>query len=113
MGELQTDFLTQLERVVKREQVDLVVCTHLHFDHVGWNTMKQGDAFVPTFPNARYLFGRTEFEHWDAVTDDPNFERACSIDPVIAAGLHELVEMIMRSPTRCASKRRPATRPVT
>ena len=42
-----------------RESIDNVVCTHLHIDHVGWNTMKVGDRWVPTFPNARYLIGRT------------------------------------------------------
>ena len=51
IGPLQTNFLSELETVVKREQVDYVLCTHLHFNHVGWNTMKVGDEFVPTFPN--------------------------------------------------------------
>ena len=41
-----------------REDVDVVVCTHLHFDHVGWNTMWDGDRWVPTFPNARYVLAR-------------------------------------------------------
>jgi glyoxylase-like metal-dependent hydrolase (beta-lactamase superfamily II) len=40
------------------------MCTHLHFDHVGWNTMDVNGEWVPTFPNARYLFGRVEYEHW-------------------------------------------------
>ena len=42
------------------------MCTHLHFDHVGWNTYKDPATgeFKPTFPNARYLFGKTEFEAW-------------------------------------------------
>ena len=42
----------------EKPQVDVVMCTHLHFDHVGWNTMKVGDRFVPTFPNAKYLINR-------------------------------------------------------
>ena len=37
----------------------MVVCTHLHVDHVGWNTMLEDSAWVPTFPNARYLIGGT------------------------------------------------------
>ena len=38
--------------------VDTVFCTHLHSDHVGWNTMKSAKGWIPTFPNARYLLGR-------------------------------------------------------
>lgn len=96
LGPLQTGFLEKLERVVKREQVDLVLCTHLHFDHVGWNTMKVGDRFVPTFPNARYLIAREEFEHWSTEaaqpkTGDVNIDLRYSIEPIVAAGLQELV----------------------
>src|SRR6516164_9876356 len=46
------------------EDIDFVMCTHLHPDHVGWNTRLQNGRWVPTFPNARYVFGKTEFEHW-------------------------------------------------
>lgn len=46
------------------EDIDIVFCTHLHIDHVGWNTHKVDDKWVPAFPNARYLFGRREYEHW-------------------------------------------------
>lgn len=96
LGALQTDFLEKLERVVKREQVDFVMCTHLHFDHVGWNTMKVGDAFVPTFPNARYLFTREEFEHWstqagEAKVADDSIDLVYAVRPIVEAGLHELV----------------------
>jgi glyoxylase-like metal-dependent hydrolase (beta-lactamase superfamily II) len=50
-----------------REDVDVVICTHLHFDHVGWNTMRDADGrWVPTFPNARYVLARPEYEHWRA-----------------------------------------------
>jgi len=48
------------------EDIDFVMCTHLHPDHVGWNTRLQNGRWVPTFPNARYVFGKTEFEHWTA-----------------------------------------------
>jgi glyoxylase-like metal-dependent hydrolase (beta-lactamase superfamily II) len=92
LGELQTDFLPELEQVVKREEVDFVMCTHLHFDHVGWNTMKVGDAFVPTFPNARYLFGRREYDHWTSGVEDENIVLDYGVTPVVEAGLHELVE---------------------
>jgi glyoxylase-like metal-dependent hydrolase (beta-lactamase superfamily II) len=42
------------------DDIDFVMCTHLHADHVGWNTRLQGGRWVPTFPNARYVFARTE-----------------------------------------------------
>ena len=54
------------------ENIDTVLCTHLHVDHVGWNTNLVDGQWVPTFPNARYLFGRTEYEYWrDDQRGDP------------------------------------------
>jgi glyoxylase-like metal-dependent hydrolase (beta-lactamase superfamily II) len=77
-----------------RESVDTVLCTHLHVDHVGWNTMKVDGRWVPTFPNARYLMGRTEYAHWSA--EDPAAERddvfGDSVKPVFDAGLVDLVD---------------------
>src|SRR6202000_1819038 len=46
------------------DSIDTVLCTHLHVDHVGWNTKLVGGQWVPTFANARYLFGKTEYEQW-------------------------------------------------
>jgi glyoxylase-like metal-dependent hydrolase (beta-lactamase superfamily II) len=46
------------------EDVDFVLCTHLHPDHVGWNTRLENGRWVPTFPNARYVFGAQEFAYW-------------------------------------------------
>jgi glyoxylase-like metal-dependent hydrolase (beta-lactamase superfamily II) len=92
LGELTTSFLSDLEQVVPRESVDYVLCTHLHFDHVGWNTMLVDGEWVPTFPNAKYLFGRTEYEHWSAGVEDENVEFQFSITPIVEAGMHELVE---------------------
>ncbi len=99
---LQTAFMEDFEAAgFDREKVDVVLCTHLHFDHVGWNTMKQGGEWVPTFPNARYLFNRAEFEHWrdtqDDVTEDMflNVQKNVFVDsvkPVIDAGLVDLVD---------------------
>ena len=43
------------------------MCTHLHWDHVGWNTRLESGRWVPTFPNARYVMARREFDHWHAV----------------------------------------------
>ena len=77
--------------------IDTVVCTHLHVDHVGWNTRLHEGRWVPTFPNARYLFGRIEWDHWrrqgqdDAVIDTGRI-LADSVRPVFDAGLATLVE---------------------
>jgi len=77
-----------------RESIDTVVCTHLHVDHVGWNTMLVDGSRVPTFPNARYLMGRVEFAHWTAQRQcyDVAAVLADSVTPVWAAGLVDLVE---------------------
>ena len=53
------------------EQVDFVLCTHMHFDHVGWNTYRDGDEWKPTFPNAEYLFARAEMEFWQQANEVP------------------------------------------
>lgn len=59
------DFLDRLAAVgVRPEDVDLVVNTHLHDDHVGWNTRLVDGEWVPTFPNARYLISRADFDFW-------------------------------------------------
>ena len=46
------------------EDIDFVMCTHLHGDHVGWNTRLENGRWVPTFPKARYLFSKKEYEYW-------------------------------------------------
>jgi glyoxylase-like metal-dependent hydrolase (beta-lactamase superfamily II) len=53
-----------------RPDVDVVICTHLHVDHVGWNTMIENGRRVPTFSNARYLMSRLEFEHWNGASEE-------------------------------------------
>ncbi len=65
LDHLQTDFLSTLGGVVDPASVDVVINTHLHFDHVGWNTMRNGDDWVPTFPNARYLVPEADFRHFE------------------------------------------------
>jgi len=76
-----------------REKVDTVLCTHLHVDHVGWNTMLVRGRWVPTFPNARYLIGREEWEHWRDEPEGPDREvRNDSVRPVLEAGLANFVE---------------------
>jgi glyoxylase-like metal-dependent hydrolase (beta-lactamase superfamily II) len=76
-----------------REQVDTVICTHLHFDHVGWNTMLVDGHWVPTFPNARYLFSEPEWEDLQKLSysEDEAIVRDC-VRPIFDAGLVELVE---------------------
>lgn len=91
---LQTDFLKDLaEAGIERETIDTVLCTHLHVDHVGWNTMLVDGTWVPTFPNARYLIAKPEYDHWSG-DDDPEQVQimADSVEPVFAAGLVDLVE---------------------
>jgi glyoxylase-like metal-dependent hydrolase (beta-lactamase superfamily II) len=68
---LQTDFLDRLTAAgVPPESVDFVMCTHLHVDHVGWNTKLENGRWVPTFPNAKYLFHKDEYRFWETETDD-------------------------------------------
>jgi glyoxylase-like metal-dependent hydrolase (beta-lactamase superfamily II) len=76
------------------ESIDTVLCTHLHVDHVGWNTTLKDGKWLPTFPKARYLMGRTEYEHWStAMTrEDMKFILADSVNPILDAGLATLVE---------------------
>ncbi len=56
---------------VEPEQVDFVMCTHLHVDHVGWNTQLKNGKWVPTFPNARYVMSRVDHDHWAHVAKQP------------------------------------------
>ncbi|MBX3707028.1 MAG: MBL fold metallo-hydrolase [Pseudomonadales bacterium] len=90
----QSDFLSRLEAAgAPRHGVDAVLCTHLHVDHVGWNTMRENGRWVPTFPNARYLIGREEWGYWEH-EDDPFGAEAKndSIRPIIESDLVDLVE---------------------
>ena len=88
---LQTSFLADLEAAgYPRESIDTVLCTHLHVDHVGWNTMLVAGEWVPTFPNARYLVGETEWRYWDERTTSAQV-LADSVRPVIDAGLVDFV----------------------
>lgn len=79
--------------------IDVVLCTHLHADHVGWNTQLKDGRWVPTFPNARYLAGRIEYDHWQEMlrhAPDPQMiGHGCwqdSVLPVMEAGQMDLVE---------------------
>jgi len=94
----QSPFLAELaDAGFAHEEVDTVICTHLHFDHVGWNTMLVDGAWVPTFPNARYLLAKDEWEHWDMPSsrEGGTSHYAATIDdavrPVVDAGLADFV----------------------
>ena len=60
------------------EDIDFVMCTHLHGDHVGWNTKLENGRWVPTFPKARYLFSKKEYEFWTG----PNVPAGFASDPL-------------------------------
>jgi glyoxylase-like metal-dependent hydrolase (beta-lactamase superfamily II) len=96
---LKTPYLDELAKVgLQPADIDIVLCTHLHADHVGWNTQLLDGRWVPTFPNARYIMGRTEFEHWQRLHDaNPatpvtRGAFADSVLPVVEAGQALLVE---------------------
>jgi len=112
---LQTDFLERFRAAgFDPADVDVVLCTHLHLDHVGWNTYHDGERWRPTFPNARYLFNRDEYEFWQQeatatyVPSEGEPERVVavrqmfadtqvrvqrdSVQPIIDAGLADFVE---------------------
>ena len=89
---LQLPFLDDLKQLGHDpDSIDTVLCTHLHSDHIGWNTRKQGDRWVPTFRNARYLMVEKEFEFWRDVEDAPFGGFGESVKPVLDAGLVDLV----------------------
>ena len=72
--------------------IDYVMCTHLHVDHVGWNTRLENGRWVPTFPKARYVFGKGEYDYWhgqNAKAEVPPF--ADSVLPIVEAKRAELV----------------------
>ncbi|MEC9433905.1 MAG: MBL fold metallo-hydrolase [Pseudomonadota bacterium] len=90
-------YLSDLARHgLRPEDIDMVMCTHLHTDHVGWNTRLENGRWVPTFPNARYLFGRREFDHqrrvFEAEAPAGPVPFSDSVLPVVEAGRAELVE---------------------
>jgi glyoxylase-like metal-dependent hydrolase (beta-lactamase superfamily II) len=106
---LQTPFLENLARAgVRPEDVDVVVNTHVHYDHVGWNTRSDDGAWVPTFPRATYVIPRVDHDYFDPVneyrrptpvTDADRLRRrgshlvfGDSVRPVVQAGLATLWE---------------------
>jgi glyoxylase-like metal-dependent hydrolase (beta-lactamase superfamily II) len=91
---LQTPFLQDMTSAgYPPERIDMVLCTHLHVDHVGWNTRLVDGKWIPTFTNAAYVFGKTEYEHCKAHGDAPENAPVFndSIRPIAEAGRAELV----------------------
>ncbi len=96
-----TAWLDQLASLgLSPDDIDVVLCTHLHADHVGWNTVLRDGRWVPTFPRAQYLFAKAEYNHWERehraslakggpLTNHGSF--ADSVLPVMEAGQAELV----------------------
>ena len=82
---LQTSFLEDLIKTgYEPESFDLVLCTHLHVDHVGWNTSYVGGEWVPTFPNAEYLVASAEWQYWTSEPESGRFDEvyADSVKPI-------------------------------
>ncbi|HEX3838147.1 MAG TPA: MBL fold metallo-hydrolase [Steroidobacteraceae bacterium] len=98
VNQAQTPFLANLAKLgLTTDDIDLVLCTHLHFDHVGWNTRLENGKWVPTFANARYLFSRRDFEHFGSQELEDDHVRAFrdSVLPVYEAGRAQLIEADM------------------
>jgi glyoxylase-like metal-dependent hydrolase (beta-lactamase superfamily II) len=95
----QFPYLENLQRAgLRPEDIDLVMCTHLHFDHVGWNTRLQDGSWVPTFPNARYLFGGRDLDFYSKQRHEADHRAAFedSVAPILDAGLADIVDQDTR-----------------
>jgi len=95
---METHYLQRLSDAgVRPDEIDLVMCTHLHVDHVGWNTRLDNGRWVPTFPKARYVFSKADFDYYANLDRDPEKGPANlgsfrdSVMPVMDAGLGEVV----------------------
>ena len=96
-NKLDTPFLKRLSACgCPPESVDFVMCTHLHVDHVGWNTKLENGRWVPTFPNAKYLFAKREYAHWENErktkdnVNDGAFDD--SVLPIVEAGKAVMID---------------------
>ncbi len=96
---METPYLARLKAAgVEPGQVDMVMCTHLHVDHVGWNTRLDNGRWVPTFPNAQYVFSKADYDHYLKLDSDPatgpvnggSFRD--SVLPVVEAGLSRMID---------------------
>jgi glyoxylase-like metal-dependent hydrolase (beta-lactamase superfamily II) len=95
---LNVPFLERLAKAgAQPDEIDYVMCTHLHHDHVGWNTQLLDGRWVPTFPNARYVISKTDFQYYRKLDSDDQTApaemgtfRECVL-PLVEAGRAELV----------------------
>ena len=99
MHMLDSRYLERLRAIgVRPEDVDYVLCTHLHVDHVGWNTKLENGRWVPTFPNARYVLSKTEYEFAKLEASRPTCSTAIrhafedSIHPIVESGKACVIE---------------------
>ncbi|MGH3026461.1 MAG: MBL fold metallo-hydrolase, partial [Gaiellaceae bacterium] len=95
VSHLKSPYLENLASAgLRPEDIDLVMCTHLHFDHIGWNTRLKDGTWVPTFPNARYLFGRRDLEFFSKQRHEATHREAFedSVAPILDAGLADIVD---------------------
>tara|TARA_Y100000590_G_scaffold467003_1_gene644292 strand:+ start:192 stop:1064 length:873 start_codon:yes stop_codon:yes gene_type:complete len=96
--QLNLPYLKNLKNLgVHPDEVDYVLCTHLHSDHVGWNTKLENGMWVPTFPNAKYIFAKSEYNFWEnAAKENPEVVNhgafADSVLPVMQSGQAVLVD---------------------
>jgi Zn-dependent hydrolases, including glyoxylases len=95
---LHLPYLEKLSKAgIKPEDVDYVLMTHLHVDHVGWNTRLSNGEWIPTFPNAKYVFSKGEYEYYkDPVNHNDRNKTSVivqkdSVLPIIEAGLAEMI----------------------
>ena len=95
---MQSKYLERLAAAgVEPDQIDMVMCTHLHVDHVGWNTRLDNGKWVPTFKNAKYVWSREDFDFYEKLDKDPQKGPANagsfrdSVLPVVEAGLAQMV----------------------
>ncbi len=92
-NKMQGDYLEKLASAgFTTEQFDTVLCTHMHVDHVGWNTRLVDNRWQPTFSNARYLYAREEWAHWREEEQEYGPVIEDSVQPIFDAGLATLVE---------------------
>ena len=82
---------------VTPKDIDYVLCTHMHVDHVGWNTKLENGRWIPTFPNAKYIFAKTELEFWEQQSGQQKMMRTGdyivdSVLPILEAKQEVLVE---------------------
>jgi len=89
---MQSDFLQRFEAAgFATDSIDTVLCTHMHVDHVGWNTRLVDGVWQPTFANARYLFAENEWAYWRNEPQEYGPVIEDSVQPIFAAGMADLV----------------------